>query len=170
MRNVFQKLAIVIVAWLAIINGVYCEGKAQAENLLINGDFTEGTKSWARACLKDDRIFSENGIVIIQHKSNDFLRIYQDVKIESGKTYLLKYQTKVEGSGATSTAWLIFKSVQQKWLEDKVIFIPGTSAAEWTNVEFKFKCAEDVDTARINFGVKQPGSAQIKNVTLTLVE
>jgi len=56
---------------------------------------------------------------------------------------------------------VIFLICQQKWLEDKVIFISGASAAEWTNVEFKFKCAENVDTAKINFGVKQPGSAQI---------
>ena len=101
-----MKKSILLVGILIVCN--WCSA---AENLIRNADFSELSPAglpvhWGFGGNSGTRQKSENGIVVISPKLSS---VQRNIKIESGKSYLLSYEAK----GTPDASFQLYSSWQE---------------------------------------------------------
>ena len=127
-------------------------------NLFINGDFTEGIKSWNYD--KDVNIIREDGknIVELIGSQNDQTRIWQRISMISGHVYRLSFELKADQGGALA----IFRDNSKG--EESYLFT-GESK-EWKTFKKDFKSYKN-GQYMIFLSCKAEGKFYYSNASLT---
>jgi Glycosyl hydrolase family 20, catalytic domain/Carbohydrate binding domain/Carbohydrate family 9 binding domain-like len=122
---------------------------ADSQNLVKNGTFANGMKSW-QFQTKDSAAtadVTDGTLKITRNKAKIFSRIYQDVNVTQGK-YKLSFRVKPHAN-ARYKAWLNL-GAKNKWLSKTILFFQKKPSSEWLDVHNVIEIPADVDKIRIN--------------------
>ncbi|MBI4978710.1 MAG: hypothetical protein HZC28_14620 [Spirochaetes bacterium] len=112
-----------------------------------NGDFSLGLSAWGSQGNADEARYSITGGALCSErlKPGAFIRVWQDVRLEKGKSYVLSMRVRT-AAGAKAHVWLYPGDAQMKWDENGVTHLPSFSSDGWTKNEFPitFTGAESV--------------------------
>lgn len=148
-----------------LIGSFLLTGLTWGENLLVNGDFSKGSKGWKFKNKQGaGQGYATNGMVVLSlGKEDGEQKIYQDLTVKPGATYQLKASFKTEGKPSLYVFFYIAKE-EGKW-ETAYIQGPVLKSPDWKEMTHVI-AAKDAVKMRVDFRVRDPeAAASIKNIS-----
>jgi len=150
---------------MGLVGSFLLTGFALGENLLVNGDFSKGSKGWKFKNKQGaGQGYATNGMVVLSlGKEDGEQKIYQDLTVKPGATYQLKASFKTEGKPGLYVFFYVAKE-EGKW-ETAPIQGPVLKSPEWKDMTYALT-AKDAVKIRVDFRVRDPeAAAAIKNIS-----
>ncbi len=148
-----------------LIGSFLLAGLTWGENLLVNGDFSKGSKGWKFKNKQGaGQGYATNGMVVLSlGKEDGEQKIYQDLIVKPGSTYQLKASYKTEGKPGLYVYFYVAKE-EGKW-ETAAIQGPVLKSPDWKEMTYVI-AAKDAVKMRVDFRVRDPeAAASIKNIS-----
>lgn len=148
-----------------LIGSFLLVGFAWSENLLVNGDFSKGSKGWKFKNKQGaGQGYATNGMVVLSlGKEDGEQKVYQDLTVKPGASYQLKASFKTEGKPGLFVFFYVAKE-EGKW-ETAPIQGPILKSADWKDMSYVLQ-NKDAVKIRVDFRVRDPeAAASIKNIS-----
>ncbi|MGH8488174.1 MAG: family 20 glycosylhydrolase [Gammaproteobacteria bacterium] len=136
---------------------VVAKGKDGGDSLITNGDFATGLSGWdIQTRGTGDGVFSENGALkIVRVVATSSISVQQDIRVDQGKEYVLRYRVRVSGPGSAKT-WIYSGDNELKWDPLKTI-AASDRETDWATKELPLP--RNLGSVRLTFSVEGASSA-----------
>lgn len=122
---------------------------------IVNGDFSQGLKGWTVKQPKGSEITVENQrLTIMRISGNEFMRAYQDIRLDPEKKFYVRYRIKVDGPGHASV-WTYNGDENMKWDEASIRYY-RTPQSAWSKKQIELPAG--LPSLRLNFAASGDGT------------